>query len=165
MSAPKILVQEERGRPHLSTAPDFGWSLLGLLGVVFFAVGGVDLVLTWYPPNFGNAEWEFGTVSASLDGLPVLTLGLGLLLGAGAARGQRWLMRSVAVVFVLLALLILVWALMYATNIPIALQAVTQPAVRTGLKKAMAKTACQSVLYPAAFALLAIRAWRHSAGK
>ena len=165
MSTPKVLVQEAPAKPRLSPAPDFGWDLLGWIGLVFTAVGGVDLLLTWYPMNFGNPEWEFGTVSAALDGLPVLTLGLGLLMGAGVARGQRWLVRTMAVVLVVLAVLILAAAILYLTNLPIALQSVTQPVIRTGLKKAIAKAAGQSVLYPLAFGWIALKAWRHTAVK
>lgn len=161
MTGPKVLVQET-GRPRLAGSPDFGWYLIGWIGAVFTAVGALDLLLTWYPPRFGNAEWEFGTVSASLDGLPVLTLGLALSLGAGAARGQRWLLRTVAVVLVLLAVLIGIGAVLYATNIPIALQSVTDPTIRTGLKKAITKAAGQSVIYPVAFVWLAFVAWRRS---
>ena len=164
MSSPKVLVRQDAApKPRLTPAPDFAWALFGWLGIVFTAVGGLDLLLTWYPLHFGNPEWEFGTVSASLDGLPVMTLGLVMLMGTGVARGQRWLVRTVAVVLVALTLVILGAALMYATNVPIALDAVTQPAIRTGLKKAIAKAAGQSVLYPIAYTLLAVKAWKHSA--
>lgn len=165
MSAPKVLVQEAPAKPRLSPAPDFGWYLIGWIGVVFAAVGGMDLLLAWYPLNLGNSEWEFGTVSAALDGLPVLTLGLALLMGSGAARGERWLMRTTALIFVVLAVLILAAALLYASDLPIALKAVTQPVVRTGLKKAITKTAGQAVLYPLAYLWIARMAWRHSAAK
>ena len=164
MSAPKVLVQEA-AKPRLPAAPDFGWYLLGWIGLVFAGVGGVDLLLTWYPMQFGNSEWEFGTVSAALDGLPVLTLGIALLMGSGAARGERWLIRTMAMVYVLLAVFILIAAVLYVTNVPIALKAVTQPVIRTGLKKAIAKAAGQSVLYPLAFLWIARKAWRHAAAK
>lgn len=164
MTAPKVLVQQEGpAKPRLTPAPDFAWVLFGWLGVVFTAVGGLDLLLTWYPLHFRNPEWEFGTVSASLDGLPVMTMGLVMLVGTGVARGQRWLVRTTAVAMALMALAILAAAFLYATNIPIALDAVTQPAIRTGLKKAIAKAAGQSVLYPIAYALIAVKAWRHAA--
>lgn len=165
MSAPKVLVQEAPARPRLSPAPEFGWYLLGWIGLVFAAVGGVDLLLTWYPMNFGNPEWEFGTVSAALDGLPVLTMGLALLLGSGATRGERWLVRTMALVFAVLAVVILMAAVLYVTNVPIALKAVTQPVIRTGLKKAIAKAAGQSVLYPLAYLWIARKAWRHAAAR
>lgn|SRR5574341_444297 len=164
MSAPKVLVQEA-AKPRLSPSPEFGWYLLSWIGLVFAAVGGVDLLLTWYPTQFGNAEWEFGTVSAALDGLPVMTLGLALLLGAGAVQGERWLVRTMAIVFAALAVLILLAAILYVTNVPIALKAVSQPMIRTGLKKAIVKAAGQSILYPLAFLWIALKAWRHAAAK
>ena len=166
MSGPKVLVQQP-GAPkaRLDQAPDFGWTLFGWLGLVFTAVGGVDLLLTWYPLHFGNPEWEFGTVSASLDGLPVFSMGLVMLLGTAAANGRRWLMLAMIVVLAVMAMLIVAGAILYVTNVPIALKAVTQPAIRTGLKKAIAKAAAQSVLYPTAYAWLAWKAWRHVAAR
>jgi hypothetical protein len=166
MSTPKVLVQQEAApRARLDAAPDFGWTLFGWLGVVFTAVGGVDLLLTWYPLHFGNAEWEFGTVSATLDGLPVLSMGLVMLAGTGAARGQRWLLRLMSVVLVVVALVIIGAALLYVTNVPIALKAVTEPAIRTGLKKAIAKASAQSLLYPVAYLWIGWQAWRHAAAR
>lgn len=166
MSGPKVLVQQEGApRARLGAAPDFGWTLFGWLGVVFTAVGGIDLLLTWYPLHFGNPEWEFGTVSATLDGLPVLSMGLVMLLGTGAALGRRWLMLATIGVLAALALAILAAAMLYATNVPIALKAVTEPAIRTGLKKAIAKASAQSVLYPLAYVWIAWKAWRHLAAR
>lgn len=165
MSAPKVLVQEAAAKPRLAPAPDFGWYLIGWIGLVFAVVGGMDLLLTWYPLNLGNTEWEFGTVTAALDGLPAFTLGIALLMGSGAARGDRLLMRVMAIVFALLALLILAAAVLYVTDLPIALKAVTQPVIRTGLKKAITKTVGQAVVYPLAYLWIARMAWRHSAAK
>jgi hypothetical protein len=157
-----LLAKDEGRRAPLSAEPDFGWYLIGWIGLVFTLVGGADLLLTWYPMAWGSPEWEFGTVTAALDGLPVPTLGLALLLGVGAARGQRWLMRTIAVAFALFAILIILAAIMYATNVPIALQAVQEPLIRTGLKKAITKSTIQSVVYPAAFLWIAFKAWRHA---
>jgi hypothetical protein len=157
-----LLPKDEKERAPLEQAPDFGWYLLGWIGVVFTLVGGLDLLLTWYPTAFGNPEWEFGTVSAALDGLPVLTLGLALVFGAAVAQGTRWLVTSVAIVFVVLAIVIVLAAVLYATNVPLALQSVQDPLVKTGLKKAMVKTAGQAVLYPLAFVWIAWKGWRHA---
>src|SRR5574341_375596 len=163
MTAPKVLVQQEPTKPRLSPAPDFGWLLLGWIGLVFCGVGGLDLLLTWYPMQFGNAEWEFGTVSATLDGLPLFTMGLALLIGSSVARGQRWLVQTLAIVLVVMAVLVLAAAVLYVTNVPIALRAVSQPVIQTGLKKAIVKAAGQSVLYPLAYLWIARLAWRHAA--
>ncbi len=155
--------KEKPERQPLEQSPDFGWYLLGWVGLVFALVGGFDLLLTWYPLNFGNPDWEFGTITAALDGLPVTTLGLALLLGVAVARGKRWLVRTMAVVFVALAVVIVLAAMLYATDVPIALQSMTDPLIALGLKKAIAKTTVQALLYPVAFVWIAVKAWRHSA--
>jgi hypothetical protein len=160
----KVLLDEkEAERPPLTPAPEFGWYLLSWIGLVFVLVGGLDLALTWYPFGFGNPEWEFGTVSAVFDGLPVPTLGLALLLGAGVAAGSRWLVRVMAIALALAALAIVVAFVLYATNIPIALQTVTEPLVRLGLKKAITKTCGQALFYSVFFVWVAVKGWAHTA--
>ena len=163
MSAPKVLVRDESpSKRPLAPAPDFGWHLLGSVGFVFAVVGGMDFLLTWYPVNFGSPEWEFGTITASFDGLPLLVIGLALLLGSGVAQGRRWLVRVMAVTFLVLAVVIVLAAVLYATNVPIALKSISDPVVRLGLKKAIAKTAGQAIVYPCAFVWLALKGWRYS---
>src|SRR2546426_806988 len=117
MTGPKVLVPapaQSSARAPLPPAPDFGWLLLGSLGLVFTVVGGTDVLLTWVPVRFGNPEWEFGTVTSSLDGLPLVTMGLVLMLAAGTARGMRWVVRTVALVMVVLAVAIALAAVLYA---------------------------------------------------
>jgi len=166
MSDRRVLLGDEPlQRPPLRQSPDFGWYLIGWIGLVFAIVGGFDLMLTWYPLNFASPEWEFGTVSAMLDGLPVPTLGCVLLLGAGVARGKRWLVRTMAIVLLALAFMILAAAFLYVTTVPMALQSVPEPAIRTGLKKAIAKTSVQAVVYPLAYVWIALKAWAHSSAR
>jgi hypothetical protein len=157
-----LLGDEPLQRPPLQEAPDFGWYLIGWIGLVFAIVGGFDLLLIWYPLNLASPEWEFGTVSAMLDGLPVPTLGFVLLLGAGVARGQRWLVRTMAIVLIVFALVIVAAAFLYATVVPMALQSIPDPAILTGLKKAIAKSSVQAVVYPFAYIWIAVKAWVHS---
>jgi hypothetical protein len=45
---------------------------------------------------------------------------------------------------------------LYWLNVPLALQQVTEPVIRTGIKKSMAKVTVQAVVYPAAMIALAI---------
>jgi Ca2+/H+ antiporter len=131
---------------------------------VFALVSSADIALTWYPLAFGNAEWEFGTVTASLNGMPLLMIGLALMLGAAVARGQRWLIRTLSAIMVMLAIAVIAVALVYALTLPIALRAVSDaPLAALGLKKAIAKTSIQVMLYPLAFLWLAASGWRHSA--
>ena len=163
MGEPRVLVRpEKQGHGSLTPAPEFGWLLLGWVGLTFSVVGGLDVLLTWYPLQLGNAEWEFGTVTASLNGLPLFTMGMALLLGAAVARGSRWAVRLVAGGFGVVALTVILAALLWVTNIPLALHSVPDPVVKTGLKKAIVKTGVQAIGYPIGFAWIAIKAWRHS---
>lgn len=159
MTSPQVVVRSRsRGRQG-PPAPGVGWQLLGGVGVVFVVVGGADLLLAVLPTGFGNPEWEFGTVTSVLDGMPVPTLGLVAVLAAARARGSR-LARVVAVLLGLLALAVVAAAVLYATTVPIALRSVTEPVVRTGLLKAVAKTAVQCVVYPVGLTWLAVAGWR-----
>jgi hypothetical protein len=165
LAAPQILVPEEeiaKARRRLPPAPDYGWYLMGWLGLVFVIVGGCTLVLSWYPTLIGNPQWEFGTVSSTYDNLPITALGLGLLLAAGVARGIRWWTRIAAVVFLLLALIVIGGLVLYATNIPLALRSVTDPLARSGLKRAIVKSLLQGVMYGGVFCILGVSALRHS---
>jgi hypothetical protein len=131
------------------------------IGFLLAVVGLADLLLVWFPLAVGNPEWEFGTVSAFLDGLPAASLGLGLVLASALVLRQRWVVRVTAVLFALLALLILGAAVLYATNIPLALRSVTDPTYQLGMYKAVVKTLVQALCYPAAFLWIAAHGWRY----
>ncbi len=167
MAAPQILVNADASRPArrpLAPAPDYGWYLLGWLGLVFVLVGMTDLLMAWYPVRIGNPEWEFGTISRTYDNLPISALGLGLLLGAGVARGVRWWTRIAAVIFLLMAVVVIGGLVLYATNIPLALRSVTAPLALSGLKRAILKALVQGVMYGGVFVLLGVSALKHSRG-
>lgn len=140
--------------------PEAAWRVLTEIGFALAIVGGADLILAWYPLAFQNPEWEFGTVTATLDGMPVLALGLGLMLAGSLTSGSRWLTRTVVFVFGFLGFAIIAAALLYATNIPLALQAISDPTVRIGLFKAILKSTVQAIVYSSVFLWIAFRGWR-----
>jgi hypothetical protein len=83
-------------------------------------VGLVDLALAWIPPRFGVVEWEFGTISSTLDSLPVSAMGTTLIVASGLQLGSgtlRWLGVVASAFF---ALLLLVMAIFYALAAPVA---------------------------------------------
>jgi len=162
VSAPKVLVREDQTKLTLRPSADTAWQLVGLLGLLFAGVGWLDVLLTWYPPFWGGAEWEFGTVTASFNGLPVPALGMGLLLASAIALGRPWMVRVLAVALAVIAIMLAAAALLYVTNVPIALKTVEEPLIRTGLKKAIVKTLGQSVAYPIVFLWVAVKSWRHA---
>ena len=50
-----------------------------------------------------------------------------------------------------------------ATDVPLAWKAITDPIMRVGINKAIAKTAVQALVYPTVLLWIGVRAWRHSA--
>jgi hypothetical protein len=147
--------------PQISGGP-LPWWLLGNMGGALLVVGLVDLLLTWYPLSIGNPEWEFATVSATLNGVPVPAMGMVLLLAWAVTRNSRWLVRGLAALCGLLGLAMIGMALLYATDVPLALRAVTDPVLQQGLTRAIAKTTVQGFVYPLVFLWMAVRSWRLS---
>jgi len=164
VTGPQVLVREDEKerKKYLVPAPDMGWYLLGAMGFVFAPVGSADIALVCYPPNFGSAEFEFGSITQSMNSLPLPILGLALILAAGVARGIKWVPRAIAILMLVLLAVMIWWAFLYFTTIPQALKAVVEPMVKTGLKKAITKTTLQFVLYPLAFVDVSVKAWRHA---
>lgn len=168
MAAPRVLVRDEdRGarKRWIPPAPDYGWELMGLMGGVFFLMGGLDIFLAGYPFQFGNPEWEFGTIGSWFNALSVPTLGLTLLIGSAVARGWALGVKLWSIVLLLGALIVLGLLVVYSLNLPLAFRAVQEPLARTGLKKSVLKTVIQGVFYPAIFLIVAFKAWRHSGAR
>ncbi len=162
MPAPKILTgnDDEARRAKARVAePTTNQSVWAWTGLAFLIVGGVDLVLTWFPMQFGNREWEFGGVTAALNGLPVPMLGLAAMIWAAGEGRRRWMAIVSLVAAIALFLGILGGVVLWATGIPLALQAVPAQ-VAVGLKKALVKTSVQGVVYPLLLIFLIVRAWR-----
>jgi len=149
MDSKAIMMKEPRdGMAHeTEPAPTLGWYLLGWAGWVFLLAGLTDIGLAWVPLHLGNPEWEFGTITQSLQSLPVPFLGCALIMAAGIARGRNWWARVGVIILALLALWVLVSGVLYALNVPLALRSVQQPDVKFGLKKAIFRTAVQVGLY------------------
>jgi hypothetical protein len=133
------------------------WNLLGGIGVLLAVVGGVDIALTWVPLAFGNPEWEFGTLTATFDSLPVLTLGLGLVLAATYDTGAARVRRLIRILFGVIAVALIAAGVLYLTLLPMALRALSDPAVQIGLYRAIVKTAIQGVAYPTLYLWIALR--------
>ena len=158
MEGPSILISEPAGPRRPVPVQDFvlGWRLLFVLGWLFTVVGLLNTVLLWYPFRFGVPEYEFGSVAASLDGLPVTMMGLTLALAGSRARAKDGAALLATVLLWAIAVLVIAGGVLYWLNVPLALQQVTEPVIRTGIKKSMAKVTVQALVYPAAMIALAI---------
>ena len=133
-----------------------GWRLLFVLGWLFTVVGLLNTVLLWVPFRFGSPEYEFGSVAASLDGLPVTMMGLTLALASSRVRGQEVAALLATILLWVVAILVIGGGVLYWLNVPLALQQVTEPVIRVGIKKSMVKVSTLALVYPAAMIALAV---------
>ncbi len=116
-------------------------------------VGLTDLVLAWVPPRFGDADWEFATVTAMFNNLPVPAMGVGLALAGATGLDSFSAKRSMAVVAGLLVAWSLVAIVFYALTLPLAWNATAaEPAPRQALLSSAVKTVVQFVVYTLFFA-------------
>lgn len=139
--------------------PVASFSVLGWIGIGFLLVGGFDFLLAWYPPVFGSREWQFGVATQSFTSLPVPTLGVGMLLVSAAQLGRRgWAFLGSGAAF-LLGLTVLLGVVFFGTNVSLALRQVPDQ-VATGMYRSIARTAVQSLVYPATLGYLAWMGWR-----
>ena len=164
MTATSVLGAEkpERTGSRKKGGPDIIERVLAFVrwtGVALFILGAVDLGLTWLPTQFGNREWEFATVTASFNGMPVILIGLMFVLAAAALEGRRWWALGVGVVGLACLVCVLGGTVLWATNIPLAMGAV-EGATMTVMKKAIFKTTMQSVILPVIFGLVAFNGFK-----
>ena len=159
----KVLVSDDPSRPAEQKRVVEGspWRVVAVISLVFMVVGFVDSALTFFPTAFGTTEWEFGTVTASLNGLPLPVLSLALFAAAGVELGWIKLTRVACVLMILVALVIAAMALLYLTTLPQALNAAQQagPMGQLGIKKSIMKSAVQLIAYPVGLCLTARVAW------
>lgn len=130
-----------------------------LVGFAIAAIGWTDLLFAWFPPDFGNFEWEFGTSSRTFDGLALGTIGFGALVGALAGLGRRRAIMVAAVVSSLMLLFVAGSALLYWLSIAPAWGASPQP-IREALKVAFFRTSVFIVLYLVVYGWLTWFTWR-----
>ncbi len=135
--------------------------LVMVVGGAFTVVGLVDLGLLWYPVRFGNAPWEFGTLSSTFDNLPMTALGVALLtLGLmwHPRLGGAWL-RVAALCYLAAGLLLLVMAALYGLS---ALEVIGRAPDESmeAFTRALVKNVAEIVAYTAASGVLALVCWR-----
>lgn len=160
----RILIDSSAGSSRPRTLqPDTGvaWRWIGWFALVLTVAGVADWVLAWIPLRLGSPEWEFGTVTASFGGLPLVTMGFAGLLGSAFARGKRWQIIATGWIVLFFALLIVGALLLFILDVPIALRVVQGPA-RLGILKATAKTVMLGVLFSTAYFIASIGALRYA---
>ena len=135
------------GRVDEADAMSAGWRVLRMIGFVLLVVGVLDLALAWFPLRFGTPEWEFGTISATLNNMPVPAMGLALLLAYAAAERNVGVLVAVAVWGAVMTVFLSVAAVFYGLDVPLALRAVQNPVALRGLKTGMIKAVISLIGY------------------
>jgi hypothetical protein len=140
------------------------WKLLGWLGAVYLIMSVIDIALGWYPVRFGTPEWEFGTVSATINGLAIPTLSLFLILCSAVARERATVVRVVSIVLICLAIFLAILFILYLTAVPLALKAVTSNAIiHQGMEKAIIKATVLFLGYEVLYIVAAMNGLRRRA--
>jgi hypothetical protein len=137
------LPNRERILARLATA---GGAALALIGIT-------DVALLWIPPRLGNAEWEFATISATFESLPLAALGFGLLAVGSIVKRGRVGLYLLAAVFAALTLLVVGSATLFALDVPLALKAAPAP-MKSQLIQHFLKTGILALAYLFLFAYL-----------
>ena len=162
----QILGTAQRTQPRFQldtrSASD-AWTLMSWVGIGFLVMSATDIALAWYPTSFGNPEWEFGAISASLNGFAIPTLALYLILASAIARRQLVLTRALAVILGLLTIVIAFMGIIYTTVVPQALSAVSKnDQLADGMRRAVIKAVVLLFAYVILLGGAAIRSWRLS---
>ncbi|HEV8123658.1 MAG TPA: hypothetical protein VGP80_05415 [Gemmatimonadales bacterium] len=150
--------------PAVESRPPYlqPFALLGLVGVLFTVIGGLEILTQIFPLSLGNPEWEFGTYSSVMDSMPLLLMGLGFLGVFAIVGGHKVLGRVLAIVLFGLALVVIAFAFLYLTNVPQALRINPRSSIQTGIKKAISKASIQTAVFPVALLWLGAVVLRNS---
>jgi len=135
--------------------------MLFALGLTVLVVGALDVGLLFFPPQWASLDWEFGTIAGVMQGLPLATVGLGLMAAGATARAWTRTQWILSVVALLVSVLCVVLVVMFMLDVPLALRAV-QPVLKPGVKKTAIKTISMGMTYFGWYALLGIWTWRRA---
>ena len=124
------------------------------IGLALTFVGLIDVGLLWYPPRFGDTEWEFANLGSTFESLSLTTLGLALLAAGFTARGLKLALYIMACVFALFSLATLSGLALFGLNIPVALGG-TPEALQTTVKMVLVKNIVLAVTYVALYSYFA----------
>jgi len=156
--AERVLVSKRgdlpKGRPLTDTESRLA-QLAVAVGLGLAAIGLADLTLLWIRPQFGSPEWEFGTISATLEGLTLPTIGLSLIAAGLITFGSRRAAFVVAILCMIAALLVVLAGALFSLTVPVAWKG-TPMALKRAMKIAVAKDAALVVIY---FALFVVLSW------
>jgi hypothetical protein len=161
LAGPKILFPQgvdAQGRPA-SLQADIGWDVLNAIGWVFALVGVTDIGLIWHPFALANPDFLFGSVTSTMNGLPVLVLGLTFVTAYAAGFRLVQRLRFLGGLFLLVGVLILLAGFVFNRVAPIVLDSVDGLTL-VAVKKSVFKTTVQLVAYAVVCGVVGVKAIR-----
>lgn len=153
--------QEEMNRPAQPAPAVALFPPVLALGLTLVGVALIDHGLSWLPLRLGSAEWEFGTISRTFDGLALGTIGMMLITCAAVLRNSAVFLRALAFVLALLFAFLLASAFVYALSAMVALAA-TPPEAASLVRRAVARTSAFAVLYLVLYGWAVWFIWRRA---
>jgi hypothetical protein len=122
-----------------------------------------DYGLAIYPLGLGSAEWEMATIAAVVQGLPLLSVGLGALWVSVGGRGRGGLLRLVGWGLIVAAVVLFLSLALFLTDIPAALRA-TRDLARLGIYKLVARTLFLGLMFGVSYIVAGVLAMRQARG-
>lgn len=83
---PSLLVQRPEMTRRLTEHERAPWTVAFWVGLGLAVIGIADAAFLWYPAELGEAAWRVTTIRATIDALPLATIGLASMLVAGIFR-------------------------------------------------------------------------------
>lgn len=161
MRSDRVVVPPEKSVTRNEFPSRTAWELIAWLGALFVLMGAADITLGFYPPAFGNVEWEFGVISGSLNGLAIPAMGSYLLLASAIARAKHTLARLVSAGMFVVVVLLVGLGVLYLMSAPVAIGAVSQSeVVLLGIKKAILKAGLLFIAYLTLFLVGGMKGWK-----
>ena len=139
-----------------------GWRVIFLIGLGATIVDLLDLVWLFVPPRFASLEWEYGTIGGLFDGLPLLTIGVGLMAAAVMASNWRRMRTVVVLLSFLVSLAILILGAIFALDVAPIVRAQNDPGQAYVLKLGSLKTGLEGAVYFLLYLALGVWTWRRN---
>lgn len=136
---PAALDSSNAHRPVL-----WGGAVLTLASLTTYA-------LLWWAPRFGVPQWEFSTISQSVEMMPLLVVGVTMMVGATIVSGRVLHARLLAAFCALLALVMVALGVVFLLASLVAWSQAVQAAVPSEAKWLLVRAVAKNLLLGGAF--------------
>jgi hypothetical protein len=156
-----VLIEGESQRLVLKSPARTGLGLLGIAGAALALFGAVDILVLWFPPDFGVPAWQFGTLTRTFESAPWVGIGAALLAYAVVRYPdvEPSVVRGTGIAFMLLGALALLGGVLFALAVPGVLAEAPSQAVGP-LVRSIVRTSSVVLVSLVACAALVWRLWR-----